>query len=952
MRLISRVAAVLLLSTAGAALAASAWRQVPHGIALTPADGGATVRVLAYGDGTFRVTRVPNSDLSHVDKSLMVTAEPAGQPKVRKTGEEVELVTHGATAVVSLAHGTVSIRNNVGTTILAEADAGSFRPITVEGKRFVATIQQFNRGTDEGFYGLGQHQKGQMNYNGEDVELAQHNTDIAIPFVVSTRNYGLLWDNNSITRFGNPKPYALAGGDGLKVTGDGGKPGFTAYYYLAGKLAVARQEPVIDYQFIKDQANWPEAAKARTVAATTGQNTAGNAVQRQLVVWTGNLVSDKPGLHRFQLYSSSYVKLFVDGKPAIDRWRQNWNPWFRDFDVPMTPGKPVSVRIEWEPNQGYMALLHNDPIPEADRHSLRFSSEVGHAIDYYVVTAANLDGVVAGYRRLTGKSPIMPEWAYGFWQSRQRYETQAQVLDVVKTYRDLHIPIDNVVQDWFYWKPDQWGSHEFDPARFPDPKGMIEALHADHAHFMISVWAKFYPNTANFKELAAVNGVYRGNLEAGRKDWVGYPNTYYDPYNPQARAIYWRQMKERLAVLGVDGWWMDATEPDIQSNISIPERIATMGPTYAGPAAAFFNSFPLVHAEGVAKGLADFAPDTRSFILTRSAFGGLQRTGSAIWSGDTAARWDDFRDQIAAGVNASMSGIPNWTFDIGGFSVEDRYSKQDPAALDEWRELNLRWFQFGAFAPIFRSHGEFPHREIYELAPEGSPVRASLVWYDRLRYRLMPYIYSLGAATWFDDGSIMRGLVMDFPKDRTARTINDEYLFGRAFLVAPVTAFQARSRSVYLPAAGWYDFYTGHHVEGGRTIQADAPLDRMPLFVRAGAIVPIGQPIEWTRAAEGAPVTLLVYRGADGRFALYDDDGVSRRYAQGEYARIPIAWNDRTGTLTIGAREGSYPGMAQSRRFVVRVISPGQGGDPLANAAPGDRTVDYSGQPLQIRLGD
>ena len=934
---------LLLAAPASAALAD--WTEIPHGVVVR-GPGGTALRVQAYGDDALRITRTPTADLSSVAQSLMVTAAPAGTVRVRRLGDALQLVTPKAT--VSILQGRVSIRNAAGQTILSETGAGTFKRVTVDGKPYVAIVQQFNRGTDEGFYGLGQHQKGQMDYNGEDVELAQHNTDIAIPFVASTRNYGLLWDNNSITRFGNPHAYALAGSDGLKVTGDGGKPGFTAHYYLAGKLAVARQEAQINYQFIKDQANWPDAAKARTVAATTGQNTAGNAVQPQMVVWTGRVSSAKPGLHRFQLYSSSYVKVFVDGRLVIDRWRQNWNPWFRDFDVPMRSGKPVSIRIEWQPNQGYMALLHNDPIPEADRHSLRFSSEVAKSIDYYVVTAPDMDGVVAGYRRLTGKAPIMPEWAYGFWQSRQRYETQAQLLDVVKTYRDLHIPIDNVVEDWFYWKPDQWGSHEFDRTRFPDPQGMIDALHAQNAHFMISVWAKFYPTTANFQELAAVNGVYRGNLDAHRRDWVGYPNTVYDPYNPQARAIYWRQMKERLAVLGIDGWWMDATEPDVQSNLSIPERMAAMGPTYAGPAAAFFNSFPLVHGQGVAQGLADFAPDKRSFILTRSAFGGLQRTGSAIWSGDTAARWDDFRDQIAAGVNASLSGIPNWTFDIGGFSVEDRYSKQDPAALDEWRELNLRWFQFGALAPIFRSHGEFPHREIYELAPEGSTVRDALIWYDRLRYRLMPYLYSLGAATWFDDGSIMRGLVMDFPADRTARGVNDQYLLGRSLLVAPVTAFQARSRSVYLPAAGWYDFYTGHFVQGGRTIQAEAPAERMPLFVRAGSIVPIGQPTEWTRAAEGAPITLLVYRGADGRFTLYNDDGVSNGYKKGDYARIPIMWDDHAGTLSIGTREGHYPGMPQ-QRFIIRFVSPQQGGDPLAATAPHDRVVDYSGDRLSIR---
>ena len=942
-------------AASSAALAAGSYRKTDTGIVVTPDQGPKkAVRLQVYGDSILRVTATPTAELD-IPPSLMVNAKPQARAfAVSEADGRVTLTTGKVRATVSLADGTVSFTDAGGQLDLAESAPGSFVPVTVEGKKYLATRQQFNRGTDERLYGLGQHQNGQMNYNGEDVELAQHNMDVAIPFLVSTRNYGLLWDNNSITRFGNPKPYSLVGEgkDGLRVTDAQGRPGWTARYYLGERLAVTQTEPTINYQYIRDQAKWPAAAKAQTAAATSGQNTAGNAVQTQRVIWTGQVVPSASGLHRFRLYSSSYVKVFVDGKQVLERWRQNWNPWYHVFDLPMTAGRAADVRIEWEPNAGYIALLHNDPLPEADRRSISFASEAGAAIDYYYVGGESMDGVISGYRALTGKAPMMPQWAYGFWQSRQRYNNQAEVVGVVEEYRRRGLPIDNIVQDWFYWREDDWGSHEFDPARFPDPKGMIERIHALNARFMISVWPKFYPTTKNYKELEQAGAVYTRNLEAKEKDWVGpgYLNTDYDPYDPKGRAIYWRQVKERLAVLGVDAWWMDATEPDIHSNLSIEERAYRMGPTELGPGGAYFNSFPLVHAEGVYNGLVDYKPDVRPFILTRSGFGGIQRTGSAIWSGDTASRWDDLRDQISAGVNFSMSGIPNWTHDIGGFALEERYTKQDPKHLEEWRELNLRWFQFGAFSPLFRSHGEAPKREIYEIAPAGSAMYRSMEYYDKLRYRLMPYIYTIAADTHHNDGTIMRGLVMDFPGDRKAWNVADQYLFGPSFLVAPVTEFKARERQVYLPAGtGWYDFYSGRMEAGGRSVRASAPYERMPLFVRSGSIVPTGPEMQYAREKVGAPVTLNVYTGADGSFWLYEDDGVSRQYLNGAFARVPIRYDERTGTLTIGARQGSYPGMAASRVFNIRWITPKRPRVADFDAKP-DASVTYSGAQQTVKL--
>jgi alpha-D-xyloside xylohydrolase len=960
-----RIAAALLLCTSSVAFA-EGWQRIENGIVVHPTRGPEkTVRVEVYGDGIFRITSGPTEKLAP-PASLMVIAKPLSVGfQIEESAGSVTVSTSKASAIIDVTSGNVSFRNARGETVLTESGSPHFAPATAEGEQFLSVTQQFNRGTEEGFFGLGQHQNRQMNYNGEDVELAQHNMDVAIPFVVSTRNYGILWNNNSITRFGNPKPYALVG-EKLKVTGDNGQQGFTAHYFLGNREVVTRQEPAIDYQYIEDQSKWPAEAKAQTAAATSGQNTAGNAIGKQRVVWTGTIHPTETGTHKFRLYSSSYVKLFVDGKEVLQRWRQNWNPWYHNFELPLTAGKSADIRVEWEPNAGYIALLHNDPLPEPDHHSLTLSSELGRTLDYYFVAGDSMDKVISGYRTLTGKAPILPKWAYGFWQSRQRYQTQDELLGVLREYRKRRLPLDNIVQDWFYWPEDSWGCHCFDPKRFPRPQAMVDEVHRANANVMISVWAKFYPTTEHYKELDAVGGIYRrmdhpqpgeptdpDYIRSRYRDWVGpgYPNAFYDPYNPRAKQIFSRQMIETLGVKNFDAWWLDSDEPDFHSNLSIEERQRRMSPTAAGPGAAFFNSFPLAHVDGVYSSLVRFKPDVRPFILTRSAFGGIQRDSAAVWSGDVASRWDDLRDQVSAGVNFSISGVPNWTHDIGGFANEERYTKQDPAHLAEWRELNTRWFQFGAFSPLFRSHGEFPFREIYEMAPAGSPTYRSMEWYDRLRYRLMPYLYTLAADTHFRDGTIMRGLVMDFAADRKAWDVDDEYLFGPAFLVAPVTEFKARSRKVYLPAGTrWFDLYSGRSVDGGQTITAPAPYERIPVFVRAGSIVPTGPAIQHTREGQKGPIALLVYGGADGSFSLYEDDGVSRQYLNGAYSRIPFRYDDKEGTLTIGAREGQFPTMAAKRMIRVQVT---QAGRPRTLDFEGaDRTIAYDGTAKVVRLRD
>jgi len=952
-------AGAFLVTSAAAQAPAGSWQKVDDGILVHPATGPeAAVRLLAYPDGVIRVSAVPLGGDIHLPQSLMVTAVPlAIGYSVAEVRGHVVMSTGRSAADVDLATGAISFRNLDGQTVLATSAPPLFRPASAEGVPYLSIAQQFNRGTDEGFYGLGQHQNRQMNYNGDDVFLAQHNMNVAIPFVLSTRNYGVLWDNNSITRFGDPNPYPFAGGpgDGLGVTGDSGQPGWTATYSVEGKTVAQRQEPAIDLQYLENAKDWPAGTRTPDNQGT---------VPGLHVTWSGTVTPSVGGLNRFQLYASSYYKVFVDGKEIADSWRQNWNPWYHDFDLDLAAGQPHKVRIEWEPDSGYIALFHANPRPEPDRHSLTLSSDLGRGLDYYFIPGGSMDDVIAGYRALTGKAPILPKWAYGFWQSRQRYETQDQLLDVLHQYRKRGLPLDNIVQDWLYWPQDQWGCQCFDPARFPDPKAMVDDIHANHAHVMISVWAKYYKGIPNYEALDAIHGIYdrmsnpRADEPKGPDytklmylDWVGpgYFNAFYDPYNKQARDLYWSQVRSGIESKGFDAWWLDSDEPDFHSNISIAETQYRMGPTALGPGAAFFNTFPLVHVDGVYQHQIADKPDVRPFILTRSATAGIQRDSTALWSGDTAGRWDNLRDQISAGVNFSMSGDPNWSHDIGGYTQELRFQKPNAADLAEWRELNTRWFQFGAFSPLFRSHGENIHREIYLLSPPGSPTYDSMVYYDKLRYRLMPYIYTAGADTFWKDGTIMRGLVMDFASDKRVWDIDDEYLFGPALLVAPVTEYKARSRSVYLPAGTrWYDFYTGRSYEGGQTITADAPYERIPLFVRAGSIVPTGPAIQYTDQDPRGPITLNVYTGTDGSTSVYNDDGTSRQYLNGRYARIPLRWDEKTRSLWIGPREGAaYAGMPASRRINIRWIKPGT---PLSFTAKPDATIVYTGKPQTVPM--
>ncbi|SDK28422.1 alpha-D-xyloside xylohydrolase [Catalinimonas alkaloidigena] len=906
-----------------------------------PSSKGNSARTLRLQWITDRIVRVTASPAATLPDpaSLMVVAQTQATPDwtLDEQRQQVVLRTAALQASVNKATGEVTFRDAQGKVLLQEGGEGrQFRPVTLEGNTLYQLRQDFRTTPDEAFYGLGQPQTNLMNYQGKTVDLVQTNSQVAVPFLVSSKKYGLLWDNYSITRFGDPRPYRPL--SDLRLYDKNGKAGGLTATYASkdqpDKVYTQRTEQEIDYEFLDCLDRLPKEFP----------------MQEGLVTWEGEIAANTTGEHLFLMTVAGYVKVWINNEELVDRWREAWNPGPELFAFAMEQGKKYPLRITWDPDggQSFLSMKWLPPRPASAQHQFSLVSEAGEQLDYYFVAGDNLDEVISGYRHLTGKAQIMPRWAMGFWQSRERYKTQEEVLSTVQEFRKRRIPLDNIVQDWSYWKEDQWGSQEFDATRFPDPKGMIAQLHGQyHTHFMISVWPKFYEGIENYRKFDEKGWLYTQNIKNRQRDWIGqgYVSTFYDAFNPEARQLFWELLSEKLFSKGVDAWWMDASEPDILSNASIEHRKSLMNPTALGSATQYFNAYPLVNAQGIYEGQRAERPNQRVFTLTRSAYAGIQRYGAATWSGDIASRFDEMARQIPGGLNFALSGLPYWTTDIGGFFVENKYDRPAPQgeALEEWRELNTRWYQFGAFCPLFRVHGQFPYREIYNIAPESHPAYQSMLYYNRLRYRLMPYLYSLTGQVYHQDYTLMRALVMDFTADPNVYNIGDQFMFGPSLLVSPVTTYKARERTLYLPAAtGWYDAYTGKHQRGGQSITAEAPLERMPLFVKEGSIVPFGPDLQYTSEKPADPITLYVYTGQDAAFTLYEDEDTTYAYEQGAYATIPLEYKESTGTLTIGSRQGEFPGMLRERTFRVVWVTPNRPKGWEDNPAV-DHTLTYRG---------
>ena len=626
--------------------------------------------------------------------------------------------------------------------------------------------------------------------------------------------------------------------------------------------------------------------------------------------------------------------------------------------------------IYWE---NYSPTLFED---NAD--GMTFDAEVGDGVDYYFMYGKSADGVIAQMRYLSGNVPMFPLWTFGYWQSKERYKTARETEGIVDQYRALNVPLDGIIQDWQYWGSNYlWNAMDFLAEDFSNGKQMIDNVHKKHAHFMISIWASFGPMTQQFRELnekglllpietwpqSGISHVWPPDMK--------YPSgvKVYDAFSPVARDIYWKYLKT-LYDYGTDAWWMDSTDPDFFN----PKESDYAHPVTGGTWRSLRNAFPLETVRGIYQSQRKDDRGKRVFIMTRSSYAGQQHYGSNMWSGDVNSSWDMLRKQVPAGLSYTLTGNPNFNTDIGGFFCGSYNTRGGGSAPKnpQFQELYVRWMQYGLFCPVFRSHGADAPREIWQFGKKGEPVYDAIEKQIRLRYRLIPYLYSTAWQVTSNNDSYMRPLFADFAADKTVWDMTDEFMFGHNILACPIVSPQyteeriirtnemtgwnrqnatdnspsgavdftaTKTATKYLPkGAEWYDFWTCKRYQGGQNVEIQTSLDRVPMFVRAGSIMPLGPEMEYVGEKAWDNLEMRLYPGANGTFVLYEDEGDSYNYEKGQYATINFDWNDKSSTLTIGARRGSYPGMLQSRTFTV-VLPDGR-----------QKTVNYSGAKTTVRF--
>ena len=688
---------------------------------------------------------------------------------------------------------------------------------------------------------------------------------------------------------------------------------------------------------------------------------------------------DDAGTKTYQVYQP----FVLDKEEAIYGLGQLQNGKMiqRNMTKNLIQGNVEDVSPFFQSTKGYGVFWDNySPTLFTDNEvETSFRSEVGDCVDYYFMYGKNADGVIAQVRNLTGQAPMFPLWTYGYWQSKERYKSQEEVVDVVRKYRELGIPLDGIIQDWQYWGHNYlWNTMDFQNPTFNNPQKMMEDVHAMNAHMAISIWSSFGPMTKPYRELDKKGMLFNFTTwpQSGLESWppnMEYPSgvRVYDAYNPEARDIYWKYLNDGIFKLGMDAWWMDSTEPDHLD--WKPEDMDTK--TYLGSFRKVRNAYPLMTVGGVYDHQRAVTSDKRVFILTRSGFLGQQRYGANVWSGDVASTWESFRNQIPAGLNFSLCGMPHWNSDIGGFFA-GHYNKSwndDSASKNPlYQELYVRWLQFGTFNPMMRSHGTDVYREIYKFGKKGEPVYDAIEKMIGLRYSLLPYIYSTSWEVSNRQSSFMRALMMDFVDDRKVWDINDEYMFGKSILVAPITHAQytpeavvkvseeegwnrdgakktktdaavdfmeTKPTNIYLPAGTlWYDFWTNEKHEGGKEITKETTLDVIPLYVKAGSIIPVGPQVQYATEKPWDHLELKVYAGANGNFILYEDEFDNYNYEKGVYTEIPISWNNTSCKLTIGARKGAYEGMLKNCKFTVTLQDGTQ------------KNVDYNGKAISVKF--
>lgn len=854
-----------------AALAASAVAEGPGAqgcSCIVPL--GPRVELHVCSDTILRVVRRP-TEAALTKTSLVVRADwPEAACAVDKAEAYVTVSTDSVLARYDLSTGRIAFFDKASGKLRLQEAEYSFMGSKDLGRDAFQVEQRWDTSAEEGLYGGGGYQNGIVNLRHAPLEMIQFNTEAVVPFFWSTAGYGLLWDNYAWT-FLNPPEKAL-------VTPHGPTRGRTTlipavdgdHFFFVGRPFPAPGERP---SFGQRDGGWVQV----NLTDAKGQVTVVQNWESQMDM-PRSLTGVAPGLKKGAVYTVDYswkagdVGLFVQG-------------------------------------------------PEYGRTTLR--SFLGDAIDYYFVLGGSPDAAVAGYRTMAGAAPMYARWVYGFWQCKEHYDSQDEVVAAAKAFRDRWIPVDAIVQDWLYWGDLGWGP-QWDSKRYPDPQRMVKSLHDMGLRFMVSVWSKFDARTTFYKQMR----------EAG---WMLGDSPTYDAWNPSARELFYNFSKASHFSIGVDALWLDATEPEDLPNVDAK--------CYLGSGNAYMNTYSLMATQAISDGLRRDYPDAqgaRVFSLTRSSFAGQQRTGAALWSGDTSASWDSLRRQVASSVAYQMSGMPYWSQDIGGFfRPEDQYTSAD------YRDRLTRWFQFGVFTPVFRVHGYKTSTEIWNFGDEAlRNINASAI---SLRYRLLPYIYSGFARVASEGYTMQRGLPMAFPEDQAVRSIADEFMFGDAFLVAPIftptpKGANETSREVYLPqGAPWIHFHSGARLPPGRHVAAFG-LGEAPAFVRAGSVVPLGPLVQSTSGAAD-PLEVRVYPGADANFTLFEDDGVSRT---GPASRIRFSWLEHLGEFSVADREGSFDGMLEQRTINVVLVGPGHGVG--VDVAPPSAVLRYSGSAMAVRL--
>ena len=779
-RVLSAIAFAASLFAAPRAIAIAPGKQAPEPepMIAKATDGGMqlhnsreVVQITFCGAGVVHVIAKPADAPVRAPAAQPWIIAPCSPASARfdETTEAPKVSTAELTVSANLTTGALRFEDASGKAILQESglQPRSYEPVSSGGEDIYRVSDRFSPELLEGLYGLGQHQSGVFNYRGSVVELAQANSDIAIPLLLSTNGYGLFWNTAS--------------------------------------------ESYFDDRFSRE---------------------------------------------------------------------------------------------------------------------LKLSANAADGVDYYLFYGPEMDVILHHYRDLTGHAPMLGKWAYNFVQSKDRYTSAQQLLDIAGEYRSRHVPLDVIVQDWFWWK--RQGDPVFTDAYLqphPDVPGALQTLHEEHVHAILSAWAVLDPKSQNYEAMAEQH-----LLIAGTPD--------YDPTNPRARDFYWDHLIGKLFAQGWDGFWLDSSEPETWGG----ENDATLEKRqlFIGSGARYLNIFPLMHSGNVYEHWRKATDSKRAFILTRSAFAGQQRNATVEWSGDIFGTFPVFKRQIAAGLNFALSGMPYWTTDVAGYTSPFSDEPNNP----QYQELYTRWFEFATFCPILRTHG---HRSANELFSYG-PQTETLIAYDKLRSRLLPYTYSLAWRVTNEDYTIMRPLVMDWRTQEKVRYIDDQFMFGPALLVNPVTVAGSTQRLLYLPpAAVWYDFWTGEKLRGDQQILAKATLDRIPIFVPAGTILPLGPEGEYADQLTDAPIEIRIYPGANGTFTLYDDAGDGYSYEEGKHATITLQWNDATKTLNFGKRLGQYTGMQHRRIFHITMVARNVGTG--FGASSQFSTIVYTGAPLAAWWG-